>query len=57
MQQKVSRSILRLVILSFLTFSLQLQAQQLPDPERFEDAIRRFEEQDRISPPRKEPSY
>ena len=32
-------------------FSLQLHAQQLPDPERFEDTILRFEAQDRANPP------
>jgi lysophospholipase L1-like esterase len=40
-----------LVVLSFVTFSFQVQAQQLPDPERFEEAIQQFEEQDRLSPP------
>lgn len=39
------------VFLSLAAFSLALDAQQLPDPERFEDAIRRFEEQDRVNPP------
>jgi lysophospholipase L1-like esterase len=36
---------------AFLTFSLHLAAQQLPDPERFSEAIRQFEEQDRQSMP------
>ena len=51
MRQILSALILRTLFLSFVTFSLQLQAQQLPDPERFEEAIRQFEEQDRVNPP------
>jgi lysophospholipase L1-like esterase len=49
--RKLSAWILGALVVSFVAFSVQLQAQQLPDPERFEDAIRRFEEQDRVSPP------
>jgi lysophospholipase L1-like esterase len=51
MRQNISTLILRALFLSIVTFSLQLQAQQLPNPERFEDAIRGFEERDRVSPP------
>ena len=51
MRQNTSALILRTLFLSFVTFSIQLQAQQLPNPERFEEAIRQFEEQDRVSPP------
>lgn len=32
-------------------FSLQVTAQQLPDPTRFEEAIQKFEAQDRATPP------
>ena len=52
MRQNTSALILRTLFFSFVTFSIQLQAQQLPNPERFEEAIRGFEEQDRVSPPR-----
>ena len=41
----------RLFFLLLVAFSLQLSAQQLPDPERFEDDILRFEAQDRANPP------
>jgi lysophospholipase L1-like esterase len=51
MQKTISTLVLGLVVVSLVAFSFQLQAQQLPDPERFENEIRRFEEQDRISPP------
>ncbi|MDP1932671.1 MAG: GDSL-type esterase/lipase family protein [Gammaproteobacteria bacterium] len=34
-----------------LVCSLQLSAQELPDPARYEEAIQKFEEQDRLSPP------
>lgn len=40
-----------LLSLLFISISVQVSAQQYPDPERFEEAIQRFEEQDRISPP------
>ena len=50
--QKTSASFsLWTIFLSLVAFSLQLSAQQLPDPDRFEDAVRRFEEADRINPP------
>ena len=50
--KNISTSLLRIVfLLPFLAISLQLHAQQLPDPERFEDAIDQFEEQDRVNPP------
>ena len=51
MQKTISTLVLGLVVLSLVVFSFELQAQQLPDPERFENEIRRFEEQDRMSPP------
>ena len=51
MQKTISTLVLGLVVVSLVAFSFQVQAQQLPDPERFENEIRRFEEQDRISPP------
>ncbi|MEQ9021419.1 MAG: GDSL-type esterase/lipase family protein [Pseudomonadales bacterium] len=39
-------------LLTILFASFELQAQsQLPDPQRFEDAIKAFEEQDQINPP------
>ena len=41
----------RLFFLLLVAFSLQLSAQQLPDPERFEADILRFEAQDRANPP------
>lgn len=41
----------RLVVLVLLASSFQANAQQLPDPTRFEDAIRQFEAEDRASPP------
>ncbi len=52
MPQTVSTLFLRIVfIASFVAVSLQLHAQQIPDPERFESAIRLFEEQDRVNRP------
>jgi len=42
---------IRIIFCSLAAFSVQLNAQQLPDPERFEEAIRRFEQQDRVNPP------
>ena len=41
----------RIIFLLLVSFSLQLYAQQLPDPERFEGAIRQFEVQDQASRP------
>ena len=51
MQKLMPPLTLRFVVLFIVTFSTQLEAQQLPDPERFEEAIHRFEQQDRVSPP------
>ena len=51
MQKTISTLLSQLLFLSLVSFSLQLYAQQLPDPERFEAAIRQFEIQDQISPP------
>jgi lysophospholipase L1-like esterase len=42
---------LRIISVSFGALCLQVHAQQLPDPERFEDAIRLFESQDLANPP------
>lgn len=39
-----------LLTLLFVSFELQAQS-QLPDPQRFEDAIKTFEEQDLLNPP------
>ena len=43
----------KVIFLLLAAFSLQLQAQTLPDPERFEGIIRQFETQDRSNPPPK----
>lgn len=51
MQKTISRSLSCFICLSLVSFSLQLYAQQLPDPERFEGAIRQFEVQDQTSRP------
>ena len=51
MQNSLSTFFSRLLFLSLISVSLQLYAQELPDPERFEAAISRFEAQDRINPP------
>src|SRR6056300_1552583 len=39
------------LLLSLLFVSLAGEAQQLPDPQRFENAIIAFEEQDALNPP------
>ena len=39
------------MVLLFAAISVQVNAQQYPDPERNEEAIQRFEEQDRMNPP------
>ena len=41
----------RSIFLSLFVFSLPLFAQHLPDPERFENAIRQFEAQDQLNAP------
>ena len=52
MLRNISTVLLRIVfLLSFVAFSAALGAQQLPDPERFENDIRRFEAQDSVNPP------
>ncbi len=51
MQNTLSTFFSRLLFLSLIAISLELYAQELPDPERFEAAISRFEAQDRINPP------
>ena len=53
MYQVISTFFSKFVCLLLVAFSLQLQAQTLPDPERFEGAIRQFETQDRSEPPPK----
>ena len=50
MQKTLSTIYSRLLFLSLISVSLELHAQVLPDPERFEVAISRFEAQDRINP-------
>ena len=40
-----------IALLCAAVFSLQVTAQQLPDPTRFEEAIQKFEAQDRATPP------
>jgi lysophospholipase L1-like esterase len=40
-----------MILFSLGAYCLQANAQQFPDPERFEDAIRQFESQDRAKPP------
>ena len=52
MRKNVIRALVsRLLPFWLAAFSLQLHAQQLPDPGRFEDTILRFEAQDRANPP------
>ena len=47
-----TKKILSIIPLLVVTLATgQLIAQEYPDPTRFEDAIKRFEEQDRINPP------
>lgn len=41
----------RFCVLVWVAFALSVYGQELPDPERFEDAIRRFEALDRENPP------
>ena len=41
----------RLFLLVWVAFALSVYGQELPDPERFEDAIRRLEALDRENPP------
>ena len=41
----------RFFLLMWVAFALSVNGQELPDPERFEDAIRRFEALDRANPP------
>ncbi|NNC65373.1 MAG: hypothetical protein HKN84_11355, partial [Gammaproteobacteria bacterium] len=41
----------RLLCIGLVAASIPAYAQQLPNPERFEDAIRRFEAEDRRNPP------
>jgi lysophospholipase L1-like esterase len=50
----MTKSIIKALIffpLLLLIAAGQLVAQEYPDPTRFEDAIKRFEEQDRMNPP------
>lgn len=42
---------LRILLLPLLTYSIFVYSQQLPDPQRFEDAILEFEAQDKIKLP------
>ncbi|OGT74083.1 MAG: hypothetical protein A3H44_13145 [Gammaproteobacteria bacterium RIFCSPLOWO2_02_FULL_57_10] len=45
----INQTLVALVLMT--AGSLPLTAQELPDPTRYEDAILKFEEQDRLSPP------
>lgn len=47
----VSHVLFRFLLLFSLAFALRGYAQQLPNPERFEGDITRFEQQDRVNPP------
>jgi len=49
--QTISKSFASIVYISFVVGCVQLNVTQLPEPERFEDEIRRFEQQDRVNPP------
>lgn len=51
MSSPLSRFCAHLCALFLVVYSVQLHAQQLPDPERFESDIRRFEQLDRTNPP------
>jgi len=51
MRTLTSRLSSLLMFLLFVSISFQISAQQYPDPARFEEAIQRFEEQDRVNPP------
>jgi lysophospholipase L1-like esterase len=51
MGQAISIFFSRVMLLLLAAFSLQLHAQTLPDPNRFESAISQFETQDRENPP------
>ena len=51
MPRKTFRPAASVLTLALVLCAVDLHARQLPDPERFEDAILRFEEQDRLDPP------
>ena len=51
MPRKTARCVGRVFAIALVLFAVEVHARQLPDPERFEDAIQRFEEQDRLNPP------
>jgi lysophospholipase L1-like esterase len=51
MMRIVPKWSLPIAALIFTLFTVQLAAQPLPDPERFETAIRAFEAADRVNPP------
>lgn len=54
MSERYCRRSLSLVVFAVaVTFSVVVGAQRLPDPTRFEDTIRSFEQQDRMNPPPK----
>jgi lysophospholipase L1-like esterase len=51
MHRTIARVLSSLTLSALVIAPLQLSAQQYPNPERFENEIRRFEAQDRIDPP------
>ena len=52
MNRQIIRNVAsRFFLLVWVAFALSVYGQELPDPERFEDAIRRFEALDRENPP------
>ncbi|MCB1670721.1 MAG: GDSL-type esterase/lipase family protein [Gammaproteobacteria bacterium] len=51
MNKKQLRSVQALVMVAAVISALSLNAQDYPDPTRFEETIQGFEAQDRISPP------
>ncbi len=51
MPRKTARCVGRVFAIALVLFAVEVHARQLPGPERFEDAIQRFEEQDRLNPP------
>lgn len=51
MSKRSFRRLSSVVVVFAVTLSAAVHAQNLPDPTRFEDTIRQFEQQDRRSPP------
>ena len=46
-----SKTLRVIPVLILATVTMQLRAQDYPDPTRFEETIQRFEQQDRLNPP------